>query len=113
MEKKRVPKGERYWYLTFDDDGLIFWDWVIDDYGGVEHKNRYDFNNYFYSATEAESIAKKIRAILKGAEVIEMPDEEEVEDAIADEFYDNPYTTEKEEYAFRRGVNWLKSKIVK
>lgn len=66
-------------------------------------------NNCFNSEEEAEAMAKKLRAVLKGADVIEMPSEEELEKKMPEFF--NP-KNEEERVGWIKCYHWLKSKIV-
>lgn len=72
MTKTRVPKGEEYWHIGQWGDILMTSeeDSPIDDW-------LFQCGNYFRTKDEAEAMAKKLRAVLKGADVIEMPSEEE------------------------------------
>lgn len=100
---ERVKKGERYWYVCFDEDGGISVSMSFDDYTDL-HDVRNRIGNYFHTKEEAEVMAERIRkvlkgawvltppegeilsrkveAILNGADVIEMPSEKEIEDAM-------------------------------
>ena len=68
---------------------------------------------------EAESMARKLRAVLKGADVIEIPPYEK--EVIASEEIYRQKDYDKGDYCheqsflwgFQKGVDWLKSKIVK
>ena len=66
MKKIRVPKGEKYWYIN---DCL----YVSEGYerGICISEVHFIKGNYFHTQEEAESAARKLCAILKGAEVIE------------------------------------------
>lgn len=120
MEKKqRVPKGEKLWFIDYFGDITH----IYEDYGAFV-TNLYDAGNYFHTEEEAESMITKLRAVLKGANVIEMPSEEELEHKATDiamerkdEFFD-----EAGELVLCFGecydaaadmVKFLKSKIVK
>lgn len=119
MEKTRVSKGENYWCI---DRGL--------DVGANTDVNNYfdevmfRVGNYFHTKEEAESVARKLRAVLKGADVIEMPSEEEIEDAMKTSVTESimcvapyesftPKATDLLECAWLKGAEWVKSKIVK
>lgn len=72
-----------------------------------------------FNGTEAKSMAKKLRAVLAGADVIEMPSKLDCVNA-ADEHLELcneecfPYEKEDEaRAAFLNGVKWLESKIIK
>lgn len=105
MEKTRVPKGERYWFIAHL--GYVFSE--IDTNHQTD-KIRFEVGNYFHSREDGEFVAKKLRAVLKGAEVIEMPSEEEIKQASYD--CTNGYDDDQIP-GFIEGVKYLKSKIVK
>lgn len=71
---------------------------------------RFAYGNYFNTEEEAESMAEKISKVLNGADVIEMPSEEEIKQASYD--CTNGYDDDQIP-GFKEGVEWLKSKIVK
>lgn len=74
MEKKqRVKKGETYWFITSLLDVQQNWDWCTN----IE-RNRFERGNYFNTKEEADAMVSKLRAVLKGADVIEMPSEDEI-----------------------------------
>lgn len=86
MEKTRVPINTDYWWIShglgvhFQMDNRMPFD---DDC--------FEAGNYFHTKEEAELMARKLRAVLKGADVIEMPGEEEMVYAKPiDEFYVRP-----------------------
>jgi hypothetical protein len=117
MEKTRVPYGERYWYLVFFGGEVLIYSNTERNF--TDDNQHFAMGNYFYTKEEAESMARKLRAVLNGAEVIEMPSEEECTNA-ADEHIELcseecfPYQNEDEaRAAFCNGIDWLKSKIVK
>lgn len=119
MEKTRVNKDERYWYVCFDDeDGGIVASMSFDDYTDL-HDVRNRIGNYFHIKEEAEIMVRKLRAVLNGADVIEMPSEGEIEDEayennhIHKERGDCNYPDDLCIESFIEGVNWFKSKIVK
>lgn len=71
-------------------DGKLFF--AIDGAGNIcpiiqsEHNNSDLLNNignYFYTSKEAETMAKKLRAVLNGAEVIEMPTGKKFKECLA------------------------------
>lgn len=99
---ERVKKGEKYWYVEVSVFSLYVQSCTeLDDYGD---SSRFDCGNYFHTKEEAEAMAKKLRAVLKGASVIEMPSEEEINHQ--SELYTYPPL-------FKAAINWLESKIVK
>ena len=73
MEKKRVKRGEKYWFI-YDRLEMYF---SIEDESPISDKH-FKTNNYFHTREEAESAAKKVRIVLADANVIQMPSEEEV-----------------------------------
>lgn len=70
---ERVKKGEEYWFI--DKDGEILWRY--ESYS-CQDDMMFNYNNYFHTREEAEAMARKIRAVLQGADVIEIPSEEEI-----------------------------------
>ena len=118
MEKTRVNKGEKYWYIHYVMDNVFSIEESIDDYE-IFDNYKYKYGNYFHTKEEAKSVALKFLAVLAGADVIEMPSEEEIE-AMAEMVYPNGTNVKPlyscEEFAqtsFKYGVYWLKSKIIK
>ena len=67
MEKTRVNKGEKYWYI--DEFGRV--ESCTDEYKPYPSLVRFKKGNYFRTQKGAESTACKFRALLKGAEMIE------------------------------------------
>lgn len=107
MEKKRAEKGEKYWYIDYHFDVCC----------GYENGSMFDFllfeaNNYFIIEEEAEAMANKLRAVLKGADVIEIPPKCEIV-KIADEWEISTTYINADSDSFFEGVEWLKTKIVK
>lgn len=124
-------------YWTIDNTGYVF---EIYDQNYSTDNMRYEIGNYFATQDQAEEMAKKLKAVLKGADVIEMPNEKEMLEArpTFPMFDDDKFAKEAaEEYCannglpagacasqishghncmyegFLAGVNWLKSKIIK
>lgn len=65
--RTRVKKGEKYHFI--DDCGFIG---TEEDNRELQDDLRYEIGNYIpFGDEEAESMARKIRAVLKGADVIE------------------------------------------
>lgn len=116
MEKTRVAYGQRYWYITLYPDGTIETEWLLEE-REIEDDNHYRTGNYFHTQEEAEACARKLRAVLKGAEVIDMPSEEEFEKYLNEHFPYNGGTKgmicEATKGEWRLCFKWLKSKIVK
>ena len=114
METKRVGWGKEYYFINTNFE--VEFDY---DYRASPDNLKFDNNNYFTAKEKAESMAHKLRAVLAGADVIEMPSEEEIVDAAEEhvEACDEegyPYADDEDaKAAFRNGVAWLKSKIIK
>lgn len=118
---ERVKKGEKYWFIASDffaDDFYITYG--VDFYEDIQD-GRFALGNYFHTKEEAEAMAKKLRAVLKGADVIEMPSAEEINkqgiEFISD-LHGRLYNATSEEMClqlitYNACGKWLKSKIVK
>lgn len=111
---ERVNKGEKYWLIH------IMWNRIyVTDITDMHYecdRDNWNQGNYFNTKEEAEAVARKIKAVLKGADVIEMPSEEEINNdatyygyAVAGGCIERGYIQD----AFEAGAEWLKSKIVK
>lgn len=117
MERWRAEKGEIYWYIQFYCCALVV-DTIIDGRDWFANGN-YERGNYFKTKEEALKMIEKLNAVLKGADVIEMPSEEEIEEEayennhIHKERGDCNFPNELCVESFKDGANWLKSKIVK
>ncbi len=110
MEKKRVKKGENYWYIYSRTLEVK----EVRERGDSIDGIYYEHNNYFQTQAEAEAMARKIRAVLNGANVIEMPSEEEMKEAKPTFSTDyDPYYAELIRDGFKMCYYWLKSKIKK
>lgn len=72
---ERVKHGEKYWFIS---DGFKV-SFSIEDNSPISNTH-FETNNYFHTKEEAEAMARKIRAVLNGAEVIEMLDMDEIID---------------------------------
>jgi hypothetical protein len=114
---ERVKKGERYWFIS-DRFEVCF---SIEDNSPISDKH-FETNNYFHTREEAEACARKLHAVLKGADVIEMPSEEEIEISAIDaaEAYRKyivkfmiPTFQRAYEDGYKKGVFEIKSKIIK
>lgn len=70
MEKTRVKKGEKYWSVVYTSrEGFAPFNYTeTDDECDILD---YERGNYFATFKEAEAFANKLRAVLKGADVIE------------------------------------------
>lgn len=111
MEKKRFEKGEDYYFI----------DMTMQINCGCELRSGFEselFNvgNYFATKEEAEACAKKLRAVLAGADVIQLPSEGEINQASVWNAYDHDgglNYIDCEAERFVDGVKWLTSKIIK
>lgn len=120
MEKKRVEKGMPYWYITLKFTVDRAW-----EQNDPVSKLYFINNNYFTTKEEAETMARKIRAVLDGADVIQMPNEKEIikEETSCNPFRSNNWDGTLSGYenglcnGFSKGfgycINWLKTKTVK
>lgn len=75
MEKTRVGIGEKYWVIKILVDGPTICKNI--DWGDPASDAFFESDNYFHIEEEAESMVRKLRTVFKGADVIEMPSEEE------------------------------------
>lgn len=125
MKRERVNTGENYWYISSGVDGIFKVSKDKED-GQVEDEVRFNNYNYFTNEEDAELLTKKLNAVLHGAEVIEIPSEEEIfragfdnipcwcKDGDSHQGVDcDICCVPDERKAFYNGVEWLKSKIVK
>lgn len=117
MEKTRVPKGEMYWFINTNAAITRMWvEWDIEGRYPAIDAARLKFGNKFLTQEEAESMANKLRAVLKGAEVIETPAPDEVYKECKKR---NPHIDEESivgrewQEGFFACANFMKSKIVK
>ena len=112
---KRVKEGEKYWFI---EDAFFEAVEDFDDYTYI-HGWRYETGNYFPDKESAVKAAVKLRAVLAGAEVIEMPSEEEIITTISslkhEKDLDDGETPNVGLYdiGFGEAIYWIKSKIVK
>lgn len=112
---ERVKKGERYWYI--DESFTVQSSY---DIGTRWDSQRFKCGNYFATKEEAEACARKLRAVLKGAEVIEIPNKPLGLTDIKNNHL-RGYVPERlsindlKAFAlgFWEGCDWLASKIVK
>ena len=113
MDRTRMPKDEKYWRIWAMDNHFEIRD-TIDDYGAISTQ-MYEMGNYFHTEESALSAARKFRAVLKGADVIIMPSEEEKDNHRPEIKVEGMNGVEY--CCFLSGFcycyNWLKSKIVK
>lgn len=119
MEKKtRKRKLNIYYYIdTALRICVATHDMSIDD-------KRFKVGNYFPTKEEAESTARKLRAVLNGADIIETPSDKDIENAMKTSVTESimcvypfasftPKATDIEECAWIKGAEWVKSKIIK
>lgn len=117
MEKKqRVPKDEPYyWIMSSSKYGFL--SVYHEEMNLVSDNDRWESGNYFNSRKDADVIAKKLNAVLKGAEVIEMPSDEEIQKVLAEKIPIHGGRTYGEALNccwFEEGIHWLRdNKIVK
>ena len=117
MEKTRVKKGKPYyWIMSSSKCGFL--SVYHEEMNLVSDNDRWESGNYFNSRKDADAIAKKLNAVLKGAEVIEMPSKEELTEKIfstAGEIVgrDREITVSDCMKTAKSVVEWLIDKIVK
>lgn len=119
MEKARVKKGKKYWYVSFfsiyGENGICA-DWDYENFATPDN-TKWAEGNYFHTQEEAELMAKKIRKVLNGADVIEMPSEEETTKHVHRVLIEDYLSCDRGRATFSEGCikcyEWLKSKIVK
>lgn len=107
-----VEKGEIYWSIILDED---------DEPCAIPYVNegthidigRLTSKNSFNTREEAEVVVRKLRAVLDGADVIEMPSEHEIKKTIKGVLPIIPVAPWCVEGYCKYIVDWLKSKIVK
>lgn len=118
MEKKRAEKGDWYWFIFRTKGGGFVVNCKIEE-GSSDDNARFNIGNYFIVKEEALSMARKLRAILAGADVIQMPSEEEINKEISSSAHkmdiDDNETPNSGLYwiGWRNAVEWFKSKIIK
>lgn len=108
MEKKRVEKGEKYWCVGEDMNPLeavCGENWALDVL-------RFKAGNCYTDYHECYVMCEKLRAVLNGADVIEMPPKCEIV-KMANEWEINTTYASADSGSFIEGVEWLKSKIFK
>lgn len=71
MEKTRVNKGEKYWFI----DSNLRVRYIINTNLFVD-KDFFTIGNYFHTKKEAEEMVEKIRKVLNGAWVLTPPEGE-------------------------------------
>lgn len=115
MEKTRVPRGDWYWFIFRTKGGGFVVNCKIEE-GSSDDNARFDIGNYFIVKEEAKSMARKLRAVLKGAEAIEMPSEDEIIIKASNAIKGNDLSFIDENTRFKMAyglLKWLCSKIVK
>lgn len=73
-DMERVNKGEKYWYINSLGE-VVF----AIEYDVINNTRRFEVGNYFITEEQAEAMARKLRAVLKGAEVLEDWQKEKIE----------------------------------
>lgn len=117
MEKTRVDLYKRYYFLYFSRlDGRVQVA-VRHDTRNSEDYARFKSGNYYASEKKAHSLARKINAVLEGADAIETPESNEV-DMIQREIGlevggEDEELVEAASLGAIRMINWLIDKIVK
>lgn len=118
---ERVKRGERYWVVYLIGDKCKTCMMIAGQNSPATptyDSDCFQFGNYFSSEASAEAMAEKIRKVLKGADVIEMPSE----DDIADKIYNTSGEVVGREgeisvsHCIRTAkivVEWLKSKCIR
>lgn len=101
-EKKRVGWGKEYYFININFQ--VESDY---EYGADVDNLRFDSNNYFIIKEEAEAMAYRLRAVLNGADVIEMPSENESLEAMPQNM------SVGQRVGWSSCYYWLKSKIIK
>ena len=111
MKKKRVEFGEDYYFIDITTQICC----GCELHSGIESK-LFDAGNYFTTKGEAEACVRKLRAVLAGADVIQLPSENEINQASVWNAYDHDGDLDYidcEAERFIDGVNYLKSRIIK
>lgn len=111
---ERVKKGEMYWFIFRTKGGGFVVNCKIEE-GSSDDNARFDIGNYFIVKEEALSMARKLRAVLNGADVIEMPSEDEEDREISKQMEMTSYRGEEEDIytnGFLGCIYWLKSKMI-
>ena len=109
MEKERVAKGKTYWTLTTYQGEIAAIETI--DVNLPNDIENFKAGNYFPTKEEALNMIRKLNAVLKGADVIEMPSEEEIKSLFTcdyDSIYSCVFNSGRKD-----GIEWLKSKIMK
>ena len=114
---ERVKKGEKYWFVEV----FAFSPFVesCTEFNSIGDDNRFYCGNYFHNRKEAELMARKLRAVLKGADVIEMPKYVEEFNAGEEIYIQKGYSDgeycHKQSFCwgFQEGIEWLKSQLTK
>lgn len=122
---ERVKIGELYFFIKANDY-LDFTTGYEVDVRNKQNDDDFEKGNYFLTNDDAVSAIMKLRAVLKGADVIEMPSEEEMQtletkDIVMAEFLEESYKDSDVimhgRHAYWKGWNaatrWIKSKIIK
>lgn len=108
---ERVKKGEKYWWIQVNCYDIVLQSRI--ESGSFEDDSLYKQGNYFASYEDAEVMARKLRIVLKGADVIEMPSEEEIKERLNMIIPTQPVEPWCVEGYCKHIIEFIKSKIVK
>lgn len=106
---ERVLRGDDYYYFYHNSLFIC----VDCDFRNTIDDARYEIGNYFRTKEEAEAMAEKIRKVLEGADVIEMPSEGDIKAIAIRHCGPLAQWSGSTVDAFIECAEWLKSKIVK
>ena len=114
MEKTRLPYGKEYYYVYMCHGCRPAVSSKYEKHMGEDSAN-FRCGNYFLNRKEAWALANKLRAVLNGAEVIEMPSEVEMQTRRPEIDVEGMNGVEYSCFlsGFTYGYRWLESKIVK
>lgn len=107
--KQRVLPNEKFWYVTSNLK-------TTSDYDRRNGRSDLKFScgNYFYTKEDAEAAIVKLRAVLKGADVIFMPDDETMKEARPIFHRTTDWWDAKQVWdGFERCFEWIKMQLVK
>lgn len=104
---ERVKKGEKYWIITQIGLDACYVPIIAGEFKELDD-DAYNKGNYFHTKEEAEAMAKKLRAVLNGADVIEKIDDLNICDIERENEFESGISV-----GWQKCYNWLKSKIVK
>ncbi|MCQ2166400.1 MAG: hypothetical protein MJY49_03075 [Bacteroidales bacterium] len=76
MKKTRLPRMKKYWYIQIEEDSVCV-NWDVDNHNASANED-FERGNYFHTKEDAEAMIEKLRKVLAGADVIEIPSEEDI-----------------------------------